>query len=342
VPQSSLPKRLQGTPHFLPPGRTEASLALRRARAAMMATPPHVDEALGALREAEAKDPTYGDVQLVWAMIDTSLGKHEDALERLERAQAARSPPDATEVHRIRGLALLGLHRLAEAAQELQTVLAQEPADPSTVSTLASTLRDLGRFDELVALVQPRVDRGEALPWQATYALGGAYAQLHRVEEAALAFAASRERAKGALTGRHRTAVRLAQSLGGLERFPEAEAMFREDLAELDQAGAGFPPALLTAFRGETRAELAILIADHTTGRSAEVLDLTAEEVDPATSPGPARTRALARARALVDLGRRPEALGLLDAVEAALRTAGHPDEAKALSDQRAARGLDR
>ena len=72
--------------------------------------------------------------------------------------EALRHAPSDTRALELRSLVLMNDHRFEEARQEIEKLLAQDPANPVALGTLSDALLELGRFDEAVAAAQRSAD----------------------------------------------------------------------------------------------------------------------------------------------------------------------------------------
>jgi tetratricopeptide (TPR) repeat protein len=122
------------------------------------------------------------------ALVNTTLGKVDDAVQALQRAAALA--PDQTFPWSNLGCLCNRLDRNEEAVTALERAIQLNPLDAASWSILGNAYRKLGRSEEAIALCQksialPGSNKDKALAWNR---LGHAYRQLADAENAIAAF----------------------------------------------------------------------------------------------------------------------------------------------------------
>ena len=163
-----------------PPDPTE-----RHARAEALRAQGRLDAALAVYREALETAPEFAPSLAGLGAAMFQLGRHEEAVETLDRALALDPElPAAAALHRLTGLALMELGRPGEAAARFERCLELDPLDAEALDRLAFLRFDQERFDDAVDLYRRMLatDPDEA---QTHFNLGIALLLLGRHEEAA-------------------------------------------------------------------------------------------------------------------------------------------------------------
>jgi Flp pilus assembly protein TadD len=118
------------------------------------------EAALGALRRADAAVPDQAAFTFTLAQQLTVMGRHEEALEVLNRPTMNVAGQPAA-FHFLRGAALESLDRLDEAENELWAALQQQPDDPGVLNYLGYMWVDSGRRVEQGAEMLARAHAAE-------------------------------------------------------------------------------------------------------------------------------------------------------------------------------------
>lgn len=152
------------------------------------------------------------------ARAELERGRHAEALEALDGASAS------AEVSNLRGRALLGLGRRAEARESFREACRLDPEDPRPHSNLALLLRDDGAHDEAIALLERALSLSGPNPRTLTN-LANTLSIAQRPLEAERAYleALQLQRTRPALLG-------LARLLARSGRWTEATPLFIEQL----------------------------------------------------------------------------------------------------------------
>jgi tetratricopeptide (TPR) repeat protein len=133
----------------------------------------------GRLAEAAAKYesliggyPQVPEVRSNLGAVYAALGRYDDAIEQYEKSLALR--PEMANVRLNLALAYHKSARLGRSAEELRRVLEAEPANLQALHLLADAYINLGRFDDVIDLLQP-LGTEAAEDRTLAYALGTAY-----------------------------------------------------------------------------------------------------------------------------------------------------------------------
>jgi tetratricopeptide (TPR) repeat protein len=147
-------------------------------------------QAVGLFRRVTDIDPAFFPAWINLAAVHNANGGHEAALAAADAAVRAR--PDVPNAYLVRGSALRGLRRFAEAEKAFETAVRLAPGMPDALLGLGATAIDAGdfatatqAFEGLVA-VAPSAD--------AYRGLVHSYRQTGRAEDAARTAAAARQR----------------------------------------------------------------------------------------------------------------------------------------------------
>jgi tetratricopeptide (TPR) repeat protein len=255
-------------------------------------------------RETLALQPDHADALHLLGVLASQVGRHDVAVELIDRAIACdRGSP---RYHSNRGLALAGLQRFAEAVASYDRALSLRPDDAEVFYNRGNALLALARPGEALAsyerALRARPDYAEALSNR-----GAALAALGRNKEAL----ANYDR----LLARHPDH---AEALSNRGNALKALGRFDEALASFDRALAVRPDDAQARFnRGVMLHEL-------------KRFDLALESYDSALALRPDHAEALSnRGDALRQLGRLEEALASYDRAFAV-----RPEFAEALSNR--------
>jgi tetratricopeptide (TPR) repeat protein len=255
-------------------------------------------------RETLALEPDHADALHLLGVIASQVGRHDVAVDLIDRAIARdRTSPC---YHSNRGLALAGLQRFAEAIASYDRALSLRPGEAEVLYNRGNALLALGRpldaLDAYERALLARPDYAEALCNR-----GAALATLGRNDEALANYdrvLAKRPDHAEALSNR-------GNALKALGRLDDA-------LASYDRA--------LTAWPGDAQA----LFNHGATLHELKRFDLALASYDRALAVRPDHAEALSnRGDALRELGRLEEALASYDRALAA-----RPDYAEALSNR--------
>ena len=96
--------------------------------------------------------PFYPLAETWYAMLLSALGRHEEAVTRVELA--SKLDPLALTIHLSIGRALYFARRFEEALRSIQATAEMEPGHPNVHIWLCRTLLALGRFDEALQVVE--------------------------------------------------------------------------------------------------------------------------------------------------------------------------------------------
>ncbi|HUD88067.1 MAG TPA: tetratricopeptide repeat protein [Xanthobacteraceae bacterium] len=239
-------------------------------------------------RETLALEPDHADALHLLGVLASQIGRHDVAVELIDRAIARdRSSP---RYYSNRGLALAGLQRFAEAIASYDRALSLRPEDPEVLYNRGNALLALARPDEALATyeraLRARPDYAEAMCNR-----GAALAALGRNAEVL----ASYDRVLAKHPDHAEALSNRGNALKALGRFGEALASYdRALMMRPDDAQACFN-------RGVTLHEL-------------KRFDLALASYDSALAMRPDHAEALSnRGDALRELGRLEEALASYD-----------------------------
>jgi tetratricopeptide (TPR) repeat protein len=212
-----------------PAGAPLDAAAARAAAAALMAVDDDRGELLPALREARAgaKDARARALATAMAAAAVAANRPADGLAAADDVLALE--PGSRRAFGVKAWALRRLGRAAELDAAAEKVLAQRPADPEVLGTLASTKLLLGDYDGAAAAFRRAMDGGRAGPGVYNDA---AWLELFRAGATPTVLDWARRAADASGPGEHAALNTLAAVYASLGRAAEARDVFLRSLVD--------------------------------------------------------------------------------------------------------------